>query len=65
MEPPGAVSEYEKAPALMMTGKSSLRDLGAKGREQMDTACRGTGWNSSGKQGLQIIAYVVVSVSVE
>lgn len=57
------VSEYGKVPALMMTGKSSLWDLGAKGKEQMDTACRGTGWNSSGKQGLQIIAYAVVNVS--
>lgn len=54
------VSEYEKAQALMMTGKSSLWDLGG---EQMDTARRGTGWNSSGKQGLQIIAYAVVNVS--
>lgn len=39
-EPLGALSEYKKAPALMMTGKSSLWDVGAKGREQMGTACR-------------------------
>lgn len=47
----------------MMTGESSLWDLGAKGREKMDTACRGTGWNSSGEQGWQIIAYAVVNVA--
>lgn len=57
------LSEYKKAPALMMTGKSSLWDLGAKGREQMGTACRGTAWNPSGEQGFQIIASAFLNVS--
>lgn len=57
------VSEYKKAPALMMTGKSSLWDLGAKGREQMGTACRDSAWNPSGEPGFQIIASAFVNVS--
>lgn len=37
------VSGCGKAPALMMTGECSLWGLGAKGKEQMGTACRGRG----------------------